>query len=299
MNSHVFFFLVIFFGTTFTSWSQNPICRTNCGTLEIKYPFGTGTGCGSPRFHPFVTCSADGNHLLLTTHTGSYPITTINYLSSTLTISPPYMSNCTTMQSSQNLGLDWASPFQLGPSTFILLSCTTPNSLLTMKNKHICDPSSIYLCALIYRCPAVVDLGLPLAPPTNSCCVYSPANLDSGDELNLLELKCAGYTSVVSLGDIPPDPVQWEYGVVLKYTLGGLDSYNIAPSCPSCELSGGVCGYTPPRNSFVCVCGNGVNTSTDCNSFTLGQWLPVSSTFQVNWKLWLGILATLISYQMA
>ncbi|KAL3527641.1 hypothetical protein ACH5RR_012297 [Cinchona calisaya] len=283
---------------SFAPWyilAPNPACRTKCGPFEMKYPLGTGYGCGSPRFHPFVACSSDGNQLLLTTHTGSYPITSISYSSSTLTISPPCMSNCTFMQTSPaNLGLDWASPFQFGPSIFILLSCNPSISSLTMKGTLICDPSSTYLCPSIYTCPAVVALGLPLFPSINTCCVYSPANLDSNDELNLQELKCAGYTSVVSLGDVPSDPMQWQYGMVLKYTLGGLDSYNIAPSCHACELSGGVCGYVPPRNSFVCVCENGVNTTTDCYNYLQGQWLSMSTTYQVNWKAWLGVLAILI-----
>lgn len=115
--------------------------------------------------------------------------------------------------------------------------------------------------------------------------MYSPANLDSRDELNLHELNCAGYASVVSLGNVPSDPMQWEYGMVLKYNLGGLDSYNTAPSCRACELSGGVCGYAPPHNSFVCVCQNGVNTTTDCYNYLHGQWLSVSSTSYFSCKL--------------
>ncbi|KAL0302215.1 UNVERIFIED_CONTAM: hypothetical protein Sangu_3112400 [Sesamum angustifolium] len=172
-------------------------------------------------------------------HTGSYPITFISYTDSTLTISPPCMSNCTSMQPAPpKFGLDWAGPFQLGSSTFILLACSSS----TIKGNPICDPSSAYLCPSIYTCTGVVSLGLPLFPPTNSCCVYSPANLDPNVELDIRELKCGGYTSVVSLGDLPTDPGQWLYGVALKYTLGGLDSYNIAPSCRACEMSGGVCG---------------------------------------------------------
>lgn len=115
--------------------------------------------------------------------------------------------------------------------------------------------------------------------------MYSPANLDSRDELNLHELNRAGYASVVSLGNVPSDPMQWEYGMVLKYNLGGLDSYNTAPSCRACELSGGVCGYAPPHNSFVCVCQNGVNTTTDCYNYLHGQWLSVSSTSYFSCKL--------------
>ncbi|KAK9949564.1 hypothetical protein M0R45_005081 [Rubus argutus] len=55
-------------------------------------------------------------------------------------------------------------------------------------------------------CPSVTGLDLPLFPPTNTCCVYSPGNLDAKGELDLRGLKCKGYTSVVSLGDYPTDP---------------------------------------------------------------------------------------------
>ncbi|KAL2246616.1 UNVERIFIED_CONTAM: hypothetical protein Sindi_2513900 [Sesamum indicum] len=275
MNSllPVILFIYLHFILTMTkpTLTLEPACKTRCGTLDVKYPFGTGPGCGSPRFHPYVACSPDGTQLLLTTHTGSYPITSISYADSTLTISPPCMSNCTSMQPAPpKFGLDWAGPFQLGSSTFILLACSSS----TIKGNPICDPSSAYLCPSIYTCPGVVSLGLPLFPPTNSCCVYSPANLNSNVELDIRELKCAGYTSVVSLGDLPTNPGQWLYGVALKYTLGGLDSYNIAPSCRACEMSGGVCGYSPPRNYFVCVCANG-NTTTDCYSYS---WIITTSS---------------------
>ncbi|KAK9271846.1 hypothetical protein L1049_002211 [Liquidambar formosana] len=233
---------IILFTSQLTLASSDPACRTTCGSLPVKYPFGTGYGCGSPLFHPYITCTADTDHFILTTHTGSYPITSISYTTSTLIITPPLMSTCTTMQFSPNLGLDWASPFQLGPSTFILLSCPPPTSSLTIKGSPVCDPSSSHLCASIYTCPAVVTLGLPLFPPTNTCCVYSPANLNTKGELDLHGLDCAGYASVVSLGEYQTDPNGWVYGVALKYNHGGLDNYNTATTCGGCERSGGVCG---------------------------------------------------------
>ncbi|KAK4840309.1 hypothetical protein QYF36_005426 [Acer negundo] len=105
--------------------TDHPSCLTSCGSLRLKYPFGSGSGCGSPRFHPYVTCIAEpSNQLLFTTHTCTYPITSISYTTSTITITPPCMSTCTTMQQSSNLGLDCSSPFQVGPSTFLILSCT-------------------------------------------------------------------------------------------------------------------------------------------------------------------------------
>ncbi|EPS57286.1 hypothetical protein M569_17533, partial [Genlisea aurea] len=242
-----------------------PSCMTHCGDLRVKYPFGTGPGCGSPQFSPYIACSQNGDRLLLNTHHGSYPIDSIFYSNSTMIVAPSSMSNCRSMQrSSSYFGLEWGSPFQLGPSTFILLACSS----YSVKGNPICEPgSSNYLCDSIYACPSVVDLGLPLFPATNTCCVYSPADLGPRDELDLRELKCGGYSSVVGLGDVPSDPEQWVYGVALKYaTGGGLGGYNIPPSCSNCEMSGGACGYAPKDESFLCVCEYG-NTSTDCYSY--------------------------------
>ncbi|KAM1068373.1 hypothetical protein ACFX2A_000349 [Malus domestica] len=285
--------------------ADSPACNPTCGSLQLKYPFGTGPGCGSPIFQSYITCTFTNNQqlLLLTTHTGLYPITSISYSTQTITLTPSSMFNCTSMQPSlSNFGLDWASPFQLGPSTFILLSCQPPTSSLTLKpsGMPVCDPCYSQLCASIYTCPSVVGLGLPLFPPTNTCCVYSPGNLDAKGELDLHGLRCT-FTSVVSLGDYPTDPVQWEYGVALKYSHGGLDSGIVDTKCKSCEMSDGVCGYrVDDHDQFLCVCKNGYNTSSDClNNYTPDSkplWgsgasddLPVA-----NWKIWSALMAGLM-----
>ncbi|KAL5822173.1 hypothetical protein ACOSQ3_024055 [Xanthoceras sorbifolium] len=299
----VIFILISLFGPPCSVATDHPSCLTSCGSLQLKYPFGSGSGCGSMRFHPYVTCAQPSNQLLLTTHSGSYPITSISYSTSTLTITPPYMSTCTSMQQSPDLGLDWASPFQLGPSTFLLLSCIPPtSSLITIEGVPVCDPSSSYLCTSFYTCPSVIGLGLPLFPPTNTCCVYSPANLNDKDELDLKELQCGGFTSVVSLMDYPTDPSRWECGVSLKYTHGAFDNYYIDNRCKACEDSGGVCGYSPPDDySFVCVCKNGVNTTTQCSNFMSDQDEGIfwSSASSLTWKSWLEILAGLLLFFIA
>ncbi|KAL6225166.1 hypothetical protein ACLB2K_004017 [Fragaria x ananassa] len=297
---------LIIFNLLLSTTTQNPSCQSTCGSLHLSYPFGSGPGCGSPTFQPYTTCTTTTKQLLLTTHTGSYPITSISYSTNTLTLTPSSMSTCISMQPSpSNLGLDWASPFQLGPSTFILLSCQPPTSSLTLKDSSIpiCDPSYSHLCAAIYTCPSVTGIDLPLFPPTNTCCVYSPGNLDAKGELDLRGLKCKGYTSVVSLGDYPTDPNKWEYGVGLKYNHGGgLDGGIVETKCKSCEMSGGVCGYATSDNSFLCVCENGYyNTTSDCSSNNYsgvqqlgdiwnsesGSGLPASSA----WKTLFGLLA--------
>jgi hypothetical protein len=100
--------------------------------------------------------------------------------------------------------------------------------------------------------------------------VYTPGNLDGEGELNVKGYDCGGYTSVVSLGDNPTDPTHWVYGVALKYTHGAFDNF-VTTKCTSCESSGGVCGFAPPGNGFVCVCKGGYNTSLDCSSYDQNQ----------------------------
>ena len=274
--------LIILIFTSPQASSAVTTCRDTCGSIQVKYPFGTGPGCGSPLFTPYISCTSNGtsDQLILKTHTGSYPITSISYPTSTLTLTPPYMSTCTTMHTSPNFGLDWTTPFQITTTTFILLSCQSPTTSLTIKGTPICDPSFDYLCASIYTCPCVVSLGMPLFPSTNTCCVYSPANLDGKGELDLRAMKCGAYASVVSLGDNPTDPTHWVYGVNLKFSYGALDSNYVTSKCNTCEYSGGICGYAPPGNGFVCVCKGGYNTSLDCSNYNQNQdylWDSTSS----------------------
>ena len=276
-------FLLLLLPWRLATTDPSPSCRSTCGSVQVKYPFGTGHGCGSPRFQPYVTCRStitssssspsssdvtdDEEHdtLVLTTHTGSYPITSISYATSTITVAPPAMSTCSAMQPSRhNFGLDRPGPFGPGPSTFVLLACSAEATL----GSPACDPAS-HLCASLYACPSVASLGLPVFPPTNTCCVYSPASLDRDDELDLSALSCRGFSSVVSLRDYATDPARWEYGVALSYNGGVLESSVVETRCRSCELSDGVCGYltTSEENniySFLCVCKGGFNTTTDC-----------------------------------
>uniref|UniRef100_A0A6N2NH95 non-specific serine/threonine protein kinase n=1 Tax=Salix viminalis TaxID=40686 RepID=A0A6N2NH95_SALVM len=301
---NIIIFIVLFSHVTqFIPWqtlAKDLPCRTTCGSIQVKTPFGSGHGCGSPRFHPYIACSPEGDQLLLTTHTGSYPVTSISYTTSTLIITPPQMSTCTSMQQSPGLGIDWASPFQLGQSTFLLLSCTPPTSSLTIKGSPVCDTSS-HLCESIYTCPSVIGLGLPLFPPTNTCCVYSPANFNSKGELDLQKLKCMGYASVVSLQEYPTDPSRWQYGVELQSRGGALDDYYTDNKCNACEISGGLCGYAPPVNSFVCLCSDTINTTIDSQSNSLQNqaeltWNSVSLPSR---KLWMEFLGGLVFFGAA
>lgn len=108
-------------------------------------------------------------------------------------------------------------------------------------------------------------------------------------------LKCDGYASVVSMGDYPTDPSQWEYGVALKYVNAILDSNIIETKCNACEMSGGVCGYAPPSNSFVCVCKGGANTTMDCNNnYVQDAGVFWDTASLPTGQIWSGLLASLI-----
>ncbi|XP_020233322.2 wall-associated receptor kinase-like 20 isoform X2 [Cajanus cajan] len=276
-------------------------CRDTCGSTHVEYPFGTGPGCGSPLFSPYITCASNGtgDQLFLRTHSASYPISSISYATATLTLTPPSMSTCASMHPSpSNFGLDWSSPFQIASSTFLLLSCQPSISL----SSPLCDPSFDYLCAAIYACPAVLSPNMPPFPPTNTCCVYSPANLDAKGELDLKAMKCSAYASVMSLGDNPTDPTHWLYGIALKYSFGGaLDNNYVTTKCSACQSSGGICGFAPPGNAFLCVCKGGYNTSLDCSNYNQNQnqnyvWDDSNSSRLIftPWYVWSSILAGII-----
>lgn len=235
-------------------------CRDTCGDLKVKYPFGTGPGCGDPRFQHSVTCI--NQKLMFTTHSGSYPITAIDYQHTMIYVGDPRMSTCNAMQRSGSFGLDWTAPFKIKNDVFVLLDCDPASSVFNAQN-YLCDTGSAHICTSLYTCPGMNGLGIPQNSPITSCCVYTPVNLGSANEVDLQKLGCQSYTSIHSFGSDPTDPSSWKYGIRLQYNYN-LDNSNFPSACADCERSSGVCGFTGPYNSFVCVCRNGVNTTTNC-----------------------------------
>ncbi|CAA6669810.1 unnamed protein product [Spirodela intermedia] len=238
------------------------VYRVEANQTLIVYPFGTGFGCGSPLFFPSVTCTSGGisddsgsDQLVLTTHTGTYPITSISYSTSTLTISPSTMSKLhhhaplhRRFRSRLGRAIP-ARPFHVRTPR-VLRQYLLPQ--LQEQRPHLRhEPvSRLRVTVLLPRhaLPGHSDLC-----PANSCCVYSPASLGPKGELDLADLHCAAYTSVMSYGDVATDPLRWQYGVVLKFGQTRFEEYGGAEMCGACESSGGVCGYTP-RGTTSAVC---------------------------------------------
>ncbi|KAJ4838383.1 hypothetical protein Tsubulata_020532, partial [Turnera subulata] len=255
-------------------------CHDTCGAVAVKYPFGSGYGCGHPQFGRYVRCNAHSSTLELSTSTGVYNITSIDYTTSTLIVSDPLMSTCNSMQNSGSFSLQdrpATTPFTLsGDNIFVLLGCSTTSPLFDPDYGEyggFCDTrgSRSRVCRGMYSCKGVTGIGLPQNAPPSTCCVYDQQQYSSSAIqlapymiLDLPKLQCSSYTSIYSFGGSQGDPMKWRFGISLQYNASSYPS----PRCNDCETSGGFCGFNAggglDDQSFACVCRNGKNTTTTC-----------------------------------
>ncbi|KAG9439093.1 hypothetical protein H6P81_019258 [Aristolochia fimbriata] len=269
-GSLLFFLLTI---TTALGSAHREYCRDRCGSIPIKYPLGSGLGCGHPELSPYIRCTDDdGGALQVDTRSGVYAVTAVDYPSSTLTLADPLMSTCAAMRDSGGFSLDPAAPFRLLPrDRFLLLGCSTSSPVFD-PDVPLCDAPSAsrHLCRGLYSCR-----GAP-GDPDSTCCLYvdGSTTVDDGFSLDLPKLQCASYTSVLGFGDREGDPMKWDYGIALTFNR---DSY-ATDACDACEASDGTCGFDPAnRDSFLCACRNGINTTASCYGQGYawsGSWTP-------------------------
>lgn len=252
----------------FPSLISSQTCKKTCGDQKLRYPFGSGQGCGDPRFQKYITCDHDQQKLILSTHTGTYTINTIDYNNLIIYIQDPSMSTCSSSQPSSGFGLDWDAPFTfLENNVFALLDCSTTTSpLYNSRNSGnngsnivpLCDNEGASICSLLYSCPPITKLNLPIS----TCCVYTPVDLGPAYDMDLKKLECSSYSSIYSFNGQESNPESWKFGIGLKYRFSVKNDF--PSTCSICERSNGVCGYTGTYNSFVCNCVGGVNTTADC-----------------------------------
>ncbi|KAF8399594.1 hypothetical protein HHK36_015463 [Tetracentron sinense] len=232
-------------------------CRDTCGSIPVKYPFGTGFGCGHPSFTRYVKCSSAT--LQFSTPTGIYTVSSIDYVSDTLVITDPLISTCSSMQNSGSFSLDSSAPFNvMTENVFVLLGCSTSSPVFD-PNQDLCDTGSgSHVCRGMYSCKGVEGIGLEPSAAMSTCCVYQSATR-MGYELDLPKLQCSTYTCIYGFGEDEGDPMKWKYGISLQFN----DSY-YTDGCKECEASGGTCGFAGSDGSFACICRNGVNTTLNC-----------------------------------
>lgn len=243
-------------------------CQRTCGKIPLKYPFGSGPGCGDARFQKYITCN--DQKLTFTTHTGCYPVTNIDYSNQVMYVTDASMSTCACTQPSKGFGLDWDGPFSFhDDDVFTLLDCSIDSSPIYKSNNNaydtntsavpLCDKKGASICSFLYSCRAISMLNLPIS----TCCVYTPVDLGPSFEMDLQKLQCSSYSAFYSFDGQDYNPENWKYGIALKYKF---NVYNDYPGpCANCEKSNGACGYSAVSyNSFICNCPSGINTTTDC-----------------------------------
>ncbi|XP_057810751.1 uncharacterized protein LOC131025145 [Salvia miltiorrhiza] len=241
-------------------------CRDTCGAIPIKYPFGSGSGCGHPYFSRYVKCAPGGALHLSTAAAGGAAyavISSIDYAAGALVAADPLMSTCAAMQDSGGFALDRGSPFSVAADNiFALLGCSATSPVFD-PDADFCDTGSgRNVCRGLYTCEGVAGIGLEPHAPVSTCCVYEPPVSDgsgSGLGLDLPKLQCSSYSSVYGFGGNEGDPMRWQYGILLRFN----DSY-YSSDCRNCEESGGFCGFQGLEESFSCKCRNGVNTTVNC-----------------------------------
>lgn len=256
-------FLFLFFLQTVSSSVPaipvNGTCHDTCGTISVKFPFGTGPGCGHPDFARYIKCSSET--LEFSTDTGIYSISSIDYPSKTIIITDPFMSTCSSMQNSGSFSLGRASLFKITKDNiFVLLGCSSTSPVFD-PYEDMCDTGSgSRVCRGLYSCKGITGIGLQQNAPASTCCAYESAtDLGSADALDLPKLQCSSYTSIYGFGGSEGDPMKWKFGISLQYN----DSYS-TDACKDCENSGGLCGFNGLGESFACICRNGLNTTTNC-----------------------------------
>lgn len=274
-NSFLFFFFFFFIISMIIMMNHPTIvsslaCQKICGSQVIEYPFGTGPGCGDPRFQPHVTCNAQQQVLTFATHTGCYPVTSVDYQTQVIYISDPSLSTCSCTRTSPGFGLDSDAPFSFHDDTTVaLLGCTGGANSSTPE----CDALAAPICEILTSCQQPITAskanGLQLS---GGCCVYAPVDLGPAFEMDLPELGCTGYSAMYGGGEAAAGG-GWKYGIALKYKFNYRNDY--PDLCDACEKSNGVCGYSVPYKSFLCNCPGGFNTSSHCflsswsNGFTI------------------------------
>ncbi|KAL5990110.1 hypothetical protein ACLOJK_011007 [Asimina triloba] len=258
---------------------QSTLCRTSCGRIPIRYPFGVDDGCGSPYYRSILACT--NSTLEFRTPSGRYPVLRVAYDDPHIVISDPSMWKCSDgahFRPTLPFSLDTSTRFTLSPQNDYLFFGCDVNSIIVRPKPAFCEhnpdscasscDSASYLCRNLPECPSALGQRAPsryYAP----CCSYYPK---ASESLRMMLEHCATYTTVhwKVLSVAPPYDQVPEYGIRIDFDIP------VTTRCLQCqdvEKGGGVCGFDVQSQNLLCLCSEG-NTTSYCSGVSSLLLLP-------------------------
>ncbi|XP_008438983.3 uncharacterized protein LOC103483914 [Cucumis melo] len=230
-------------------------CRTSCGNIPIKYPFGIDDGCGAPQFRRMFNCS---NDLFFLTPSGSYKVQSIDYDEQSMVIYDPAMSTCSILQPHHDFTMTDIQSIIIPPSpdtVFALLNCSIDSPILN-HYKYLCFNFSGHSCDELYgSCNAFRVFHLLTNSTSPPCCF---TGYDTVKMMSMNILDCTHYTTVLNTENLKGvGALDWEYGMKLSFSVANL-------GCDRCSKSGGNCGFDTETEGLLCLCSVSSNHTRDC-----------------------------------
>lgn len=259
-------------------------CRSFCGTIPVKYPFGVDEGCGAPQYKGMLNCSTD---LFFLTPSGNYKVQSIDYDKKTMVVYDPAMSTCSILQPHHDFLMSDIQSAMIPPASdtvFVLLNCSIDSPVLN-HYKSLCFNFSGHSCDELYSACTSFKLFHLLSNSSPPCCF---TGYDTVKYMSMNILDCSHYTSVYDTDGLKGiGPLDWSYGIKLSYAIPDT-------GCERCTRSGGTCGFDTQTEGTLCICSSSTNSTRECAGGSLASTEGNQSPLKRSFRVLLWVLAAVL-----